>query len=408
MKSVEEWKAHYLRVRETLIPRSAPKLPDRNLALAIVGIRRCGKTSIAIQASAKLAPDKVFYYNFEDPLFYQYPEVKYLDDLLSLAEENSKSKFELLILDEIQNIAGWERWLRKQIDFKKYRIIVTGSSARLLSSEIATSLTGRCIEHRISTLGWSELDKFNPVLAELTEAQKLRQYLTWGGFPEVIKSDSEERKSEILRGYLNDITLKDIVQRNSIRNPQALNQIITYYLTNTACLHSHNAVSKACNVNEDTVGAYTRACEEAFLFAVVSRYNNNLKIVSRSPKKIYTADLGLRQIGARSASLDNSKLFENLVYQELARRHREIHYFKEEHEIDFLITENSQPCAIYQACYDISDSKTETREVQAIIEAAKINKLKKAVIVTANQNMQINKPGVKIEVMAYPKWVSDS
>ena len=140
-KSIAEWQEVYEKICAAIVPRKAPKLPTKKLARALVGVRRAGKTTQAVQMTAEQG--RVFYYNFEDPLFYPKGNVKDLDTLLSVAEEYASSPLEILILDEIHNVDGWERWLRKMIDQQRYRIIVTGSSAKLLSKELATALTGR-------------------------------------------------------------------------------------------------------------------------------------------------------------------------------------------------------------------------------------------------------------------------
>ncbi len=322
-KAIDDWKLFLEKTRKQFLPRSLQKSIGNDMALGLVGVRRCGKTFSAIELTKN---EKVFYFNFEDPIFIEDNSVSNIDELISVYTEYYGNP-EFIIFDEIQNISGWERWLRKAVDMQKFKVIITGSSSKLLSSEISTSIAGRCLEQKIWPLSFREYLKFteedlNPI------EYKLRDYTLFGGFPAVVLKKSKEEKIDILKQYINDIVLKDIIDRYKIRNKKHLDQIIVYYLTNISSNHSASAIKKAFGINIETVTNYTSYLEEAFFIFSISRYHNNLKEQQRDSKKVYTIDTGLRDVYARSSNADYGKLAENIVFIELKRRGKEIYYFK--------------------------------------------------------------------------------
>ncbi|MCA9749562.1 MAG: ATP-binding protein [Romboutsia sp.] len=390
--------------RELIVPHTT-----LDFAVALTGVRRCGKTHIAFQMSKDIPISQVLYYNFEDPLFYSNNKIENLDLLLSVAQEFRSEKISLLILDEIHVVDGWERWLRKLIDQKRFRIIVTGSSAKLLSSELATSLTGRAIEHRVWPLSLKEVIKFKGIKSESSSELNflLRETLEWGSLPEVVKL-SVDHKKKLLQQYLNDILLKDVISRNQIRNKRALDQIITYYLTNISSLHSYNSISKAFAFDTVTALEYTRMLTEAFLVFEVFRYHNNLKVQARDPKKIYIVDQGFRKVGARSINDDTGKLLENFIYIELLRREKEVCYYKDKQEVDFVIVDNYKPIDVIQVCSsNLSEKKTWDREIKATLEALEYFKLKSGLILSYDREETLKIENKIINIRPAYKWLCD-
>ena len=381
-----------------------------NNAIALIGARRTGKTFYALEI-AEAFQKKFLYMNFEDPYFIENNSVAELDKLVEVYTEYSFQEPELLILDEIQNIEYWERWVRKMIDLKKYQIIITGSSAKLLSSEIASSLTGRSISYKIWPLSFLEYLKFKNINHKLNHHESLayfKQYLIEGGFPEPTLINSYTAKSLELMQYFEDILNKDIIKRYEIRNPKKLFLIASYYLTNLSSNHSTHSVKKALNINAETVGDYTSFLEDAFLIFSVERYHPNLKIQTRDSKKIYTIDTGLRNIIARSDSEDIGKLAENAVFIELKRRSKEIYYYKEEKEVDFILTENFQPKLAIQVSYSsLDDSKTYSRELDSLIACLLDLNLNEGLILTKDREEVLSYDCKKIRFVPLYKWMSE-
>lgn len=409
-RAIEDWMGWYLKTASQLVHREQEHaLPKKN-ALALLGVRRCGKSYSAVDISRAIR-DRTFYFNFEDPLFLEDNTVQNLDELISVFIENFGQTPQLLIFDEIQNIVGWERWIRKAVDLGKYQIILTGSSAKLLSSEISTSIAGRCLEENLWPLSYSEYLTFSH-LEPKSGDEHLRyflSYMQWGSFPEVVLLSTQEEKKKLLRQYLNDIVLKDIINRHQIRVKRGLDQIVLHYLTNLSSLHSYNSIKKAYTLNLETVQEYTQYLNEAFLFFEVPRFHPNLKVQARDPKKVYCIDTGLRNVNSFSLHDDYGKLAENSVYIHLRRLGQSVTYFKGHGEVDFLVMNFGKPIQAIQVCYsNLENPETLHRELTSLIECLKATGLKEGLILTLNREEQIVEQGVKIIFMPLYKWLLDS
>lgn len=408
-KSIDDWDSLLRSARKNLVPRAIPAMPQHPFGTALLGVRRCGKTYSAIQMSLRRPVEEVLYYNFEDPTFVLDDSVSGLDVLLDVAAEVKGRSSPLLILDEIQNVHHWERWVRKILDQRKHEVIVTGSSAKLLGRELATALTGRCLESRVYPLSLAEYGAFTGVGSSTRRDRlaMLSDYLQWGGFPEVALAKSGEQKQRILQQYLTDIVLKDVLLRTDVRNRRALNQIVTFYLTNPSSLHSYSALKKAFGIGTETAAEITHALADAFLVFEVERYHANLKVQSRDPKKLYLVDTGLRQAGARSPQQDTGKLLENAVFVELLRRGAQVSYFKGEREVDFVVTEQFRPTAAIQVCAsDLSDPGTAARETAALLECLAALGLGEGTIVTWDREQTLHERGKTIHLVPAYKWLT--
>jgi predicted AAA+ superfamily ATPase len=401
IQSIVDWREYYRESLARSFSRTTNIIaPSKDVALGLIGIRRSGKTTLAIQISKEVGEHKVFYYNFEDPLFTSNSRTSDLDLLLTTAEENSPEGIELLILDEIHTVPLWEKWLRKIIDLKRYRVIVTGSSAKLMRSELATSLTGRVVVREVWPLSLSEYEQVRKNSnGKATTARIYKEYLTYGGFPAVALENNVEQKKEFLRSYFTDILLKDVVSRNKVRNIVGLQNLATYMLTNLSSTHSSVSIEKALGLDKEAALSYLGYLSDSFLINACTLYSNNLKVQVRAAAKYYLSDLGLRLVGARSGSDDHGKLLENLVYLELRRKNSDIYYFKQEREVDFLVCDKYQPEAAYQVSYTISDTDTREREISALIELNKMYSVKKLFIVTWVETEVIKIGRLKIGVV---------
>jgi len=408
-KSINDWRELYLSQLVKLYPRNIElDLPTYQVALGLIGIRRCGKTSLAIEASKKLNPNKVFYYNFEDPLFDSRATTFDVDQLIATAAEYATDKIELLILDEIHNVALWEKWLRKLIDLQRYRIIITGSSAKIIQSELSTSLTGRTITKQIWPLSLTEFHGFHVSSGlEPIPSKLLRDYLTYGGFPAVTLIHDSLGKKDLLNSYFNDILLKDVIARNEIRNANNLRNLATFLFTNLSSLHSSISIERALGIDRETALTYIGYLLDAFLICRCSLFTNNLKVQQRTPTKYYLGDLGLRLVGARSVTSDDGKLLENLVYLELRRRNGEIYFsLQEDGEVDFIVTDSYKPVTAYQSAFTIRDPKTRSREVSSLISAARLYDISQLYIVTWDEEETIEVENYKIAVIPVAKFCS--
>lgn len=407
-KALQDWQQWLNKNSHLIVPRSFLLNQQKDLCLALTGVRRSGKSSMTVQlAQGRL--EETFFFNFEDPIFFPGASVEVLDQLLSLYEEEVGKAPKLVILDEIQNIQGWERWVRKAVDLGHYQVVVTGSSSHLLSSEIATAISGRVIEQTIWPLSFSEYLTFLGK-APSTKGiwlRELENYLRWGGFPKVVLTPDANDRIILLKQYLSDIVLRDIVARHSIKSQQALHQVVSFYLTGLSCLHSYNSLRKAFDISIELASALTGYLTQAFLIFEMSRYHPNLKVQARDAKKIYAIDTGLRTVSLQSDREDWGRLAENAVYLELRRRNKQAFYYKQKQEVDFVITELGKPIEAIQVCYsDFEDPGTRDREVGALLECLTDLKLPSGKILTLSVEDTFFEEGKEICLIPLYKWLS--
>ncbi|MGK5083053.1 ATP-binding protein [Bdellovibrionota bacterium FG-1] len=406
-KVIDDWNGWFERARVDLSPRQEVLTLPRKNALALIGVRRGGKTSYGVQIAKTL--ENVLYINFEDPAFYEDNSVGNLEELLSVYVEFNQRLPELVVFDEIQNIDGWERWVRKAVDMGQFGLILTGSSSKLLSSEISTSIAGRCIEKTVWPLSFGEFLKFsnNKASSQDEYLAAMRIFLQWGGFPEVVLTQDPQEKRDLLRQYMNDLILKDVISRNEIRNKRALDVVVAHYFRNISKLHSYTAIKKGYEISTETAGQYTGFLQDAFLLFEVSRFHANLKISSRDPKKIYAIDTGLRNAHTVSNSVDDfGKLAENAVYIELRRRKQDVYYWSKKQEVDFLTVENGAPVAAIQVCYsDMREPEVFERETGALLECLNDTGLDEGTVLTLSREESLTLGGKRIRLQPLYRWL---
>jgi predicted AAA+ superfamily ATPase len=407
-KALQDWQQWLKKTSHLIIPRNSLLNQQKDLCLALTGVRRSGKSSMTVQLALGQL-EETFFFNFEDPIFFPGVGVEILDQLLSLYEEETGKIPKLVILDEIQNVQGWERWVRKAIDLGNYQIVVTGSSSHLLSSEIATAISGRVIEQTIWPLSFSEYLIFlgKTPSTKGTWLRALENYLYWGGFPKIILTPDENDRIILLKQYLSDIVLRDVVARHSIKNQQALHQIVSFYLTGLSCLHSYNSLRKAFEISIELASTLTSYLTQAFLVFEMNRYHPNLKVQVRDPKKIYVIDTGLRTVSLQSDREDWGRLAENAVYLELRRRGKQVFYYKQIQEVDFVITELGKPVDAIQMCYsDLDDEETRNREINALLECLQALELSSGKILTLSREDVLLKGGKTIHLIPLYQWLN--
>ncbi len=368
-----------------------PDVPD--LIRVAIGIRRCGKTYLMYQKIRELIEvgvplDQILFLNFEDDRLLPMDQKtlgKLLDTFYQLYPENHDRQC-YLFLDEIQNVEGWQRVVRRFYDSKKVQIFLTGSSAKLLSKEIATSLRGRsisseiwpydfgeyCIAHGISypspPHGKKNLDLFY---------KHYCRFLSVGGFPAVQHLHDNERRT-VLQSYVEAVVFRDIVERYKISNIQVIKYLIKTLIKNVATPFSvskfyHDLKSQGVKVGKDTIYQYLEYLEDAFLAFRVPIFSESLRKSQLNPKKIYIADNGLVTSGRLGISLKLGNLFENQVYLDLRRKGKQVYYYKtqEGFEIDFVVKDQEGHFEMQQIVWDISDERTLEREERALKSAEK-------------------------------------
>ena len=403
--------------REYDIPLKSKKI------ISLIGVRRSGKSSILFDIINKLREniprENIIYLNFEDDRLFPL-KLQNLDDILEsyfeLYPQNYDKKF-YLFLDEVQVVDGWEKYVRRVYDNYDIHIYITGSSAKLLSSEIATSLRGRSITYEIFPLSFSEYLCFKNIEINLHSTKSLgfiknalNTYIIDGGFIETIEEDNTIAR-KILSDYLELIVYKDIVDRYNIKNRMLLKQLTKYCFTNIATLISFTKLyndfkSQGFKLSKDTIFEYISHLEDAYALFSVAIYKNSIKQEQRNPKKIFAIDSGFKKIYDYAIGEDLSKLYENIVFLHLRRETKEIYYYKGRQELDFYANIEGEKLLI-NVSVDIQDEKTKEREFKALLEAMEYFNSTEAYLITKDKESIEEIEGKKIKIVPLYKWLLD-
>ena len=320
------------------VPATVPRdvaLPARltdSLALVVQGVRRCGKSTLLAQMIERyrLNPRHCAFLNFEDPRLGQQLDHSLLDAwLAAFRKKHSRLKKAYFFLDEIQNVSGWEKWLRTQLERPRDNFfVVTGSNARLLSGELSGALTGR---HLSLELFPFDLEEFRRVRPDGT----LESYLDAGGFPEPLLGDSGDR---LRQQYFSDIIERDIRERVGARSAVAIKQIVQMAFESAGAELSLRRLAGAAGIAVDTAAGYLAACEAAYLvFSVPYFAFSDRKRAARN-RKYYPVDTGLRRMAVPRTGADRGKLLECAVHLDLRRRGLSPAYWRGRGEVDFVVT----------------------------------------------------------------------
>jgi hypothetical protein len=403
-----------------------PKIIDRNLIIpksnkiiSLVGNRRSGKTYYFYQLirdllNKKINKTQILYVNFEDDRLFPL-KLSDLDALLEAYYElfpENKKLTKYLFLDEIQNIDNWEIFVRRVYDKEKVKLFVTGSSSKLLSQEIATSLRGRTLTYNLYTLNFNEFLKFKNIklnkndlyLSKRYTIKKLfEEYLNNGSFPEVVLEDN--LKKEILNNYYDMFIYKDLVERYSIRNVDLLKKLTKFLLTNISNLFSassyHKYITKELSVSKETILEYISYLKEINLIFLVPIFSFSLKQQQVNPSKVYTIDNGLRNTVSFKFSKDEGRLAENLVFVELKRKLKEIYYWKGKGEVDFVIKNKNESIDLINVCYSNEIPKREINSINEFIEKHPKAKINNKIIITKD----LEKSKERIKYIPLWKWL---
>ena len=398
--------------RDELVSR--PYLPrhdshDMNLLLSshliklITGPRRVGKST---QALLMLRDKNFAYLNFDNqPLLDAWDAnlvMRTLDDVFP--------GYEYILLDEVQNLPSWDLWVSELYRQGK-NLVITGSNAKMLSSEMATALTGKYLQVEMFPFSleeffdWHKLDLHGLEEIHKTEASVLiDDYMRNGGYPEVVAS------RQLTRGYLDtlfdSIVWKDVAKRHNVRNITDLNDLALYLVSNFCNPISANELAIELGLSSvNTTKKFMDYLHEPYLFYYLPRYNNKLKLMKKAPRKVYVVDNGFVAAKAFSLSDNLGRLLENQVFIELMRRgydvDKTLFYYRSRNdkETDFVLRHGTHIERLIQVCYDMSNPKTERREVDSLIECAEELRCNNLVIVTNNDTRIIEKKGYKISVV---------
>ena len=378
-------------------------LLNSSLIKLITGPRRVGKST---QALLMLRDKNFAYLNFDN---YSLLEAWNASLVMRMLDDVYPG-YEYILLDEVQNLDGWDLWVSELYRLGK-NLVITGSNARMLSSEMATVLTGKYLQVEMLPFSleeffdWNKLDLHMLKPEDITNSFVLTDdYLRNGGYPEVVAS------RQLTRSYLDtlfdSIIWKDVAKRHNVRNVTDLNNLAMYLVSNFCNPVSANDLTTELGFSSvNTTKKYMDYLHEPYLFYYLSRYNNKLTLMKKAPRKVYVVDNGFVASKAFSVSDNLGRLLENQVFIELVRRgydvERTVFYYRSRNdkEVDFVLRKGAHIERLVQVCYDMRNPKTEKREVDSIVECAGELKCDNLVIVTNNDKRTIEKDGYKIDVV---------
>jgi hypothetical protein len=426
---VAEWKDYKL---PDIVDRDVKVSLEGGSIVSVVGVRRAGKTYLLLNTIKNLQSEagrnNILYVDFED-IKLTGMKADMLNELLVAFREMfapAEDKKIYLFFDEIQNIDGWEKWLRGLHNRKKYKIIISGSSAALLSREIATALRGRSINYEIYPFNFKEFLRAKGYEYDLDivkhtekrgEIQRfLNEYIQYGGFPEVVLS-SEEVKKKLLISYFEAIFHRDIVERNKIRNINLMEQFLLYLLNNNATYISLGKIENffstmGMKVSKKTLGEYLKYARDVFFMFTVEIFSYKIKDRLQYPRKVYLIDTGLVNALVPSISSNIGRLYENVVFLHLKRMIGNnpgmgIYYWKDRQgrEVDFVITDELKPRKLIQVSYDVSSPATMKREKRSLLKAMEEFNLKKGIIITGHYSGEEEEEGKYIRFIPLYEWL---
>ncbi len=376
----------------TGIPREKfPEVTPRSgVASIITGIRRCGKSTLLRQLID--SSPGFNYLNFEDVRLFQFAA----GDFPKLEEVFGENDA-LYFFDEIQNIEGWERFVRTLLNQGR-KVIITGSNASMLSKELGTKLTGRHIATELFPFSFNEFCSFNQVDPSVATFD---QYIEKGGFPEYLRINDPN----LLQTLLIDILMRDIIVRNGLRDEGLVKELALYLITNSAKEFSFNSLKNLFGTGSvNTIISILNHFEDSYLFFTIQQFDFSYKKRIVAPKKIYSIDTGMLTVNTSSFSSDRGRLLENAVFLHLKRSGNEVFYFKGKRECDFITRSGRGEFAAYQVCHDLNNDNLE-RETSGLVEALGLLGLETGYLISRDQSDNFTINGKVIKVVPAWKWM---
>jgi predicted AAA+ superfamily ATPase len=377
-------------------------------AVIISGLRRVGKSTLLAQLAHRLGEDAFYYINFEDDRFLGF-RAEEADDLYQMLVEGFGDR-KIFLIDEIQNISGWEHFVRRFMDLG-LKFYITGSNAALLSRELGTRLTGRYVPIELFPFSFLEYLSFQgepvPDLGQMTTVDRARlksamnAYLQAGGVPDALKYP----ELPLLRTLYDDVLYRDIATRYRIDAVNALKELAFYLTSNAASLVSYNKLKEQLKLGSvNTVSRYMEYLENSWLIFTVNVYDFSVKRQQIAPKKVYCIDTGLANTVGFRFSANAGKLLENLVFLSLRRRTRAIYYYTTPagYEVDFYLPETRQ---LIQVAQHLENPSTREREIRALEDAVKGLNVERALILADANEPSFDLHSIPVDVQSTAEWL---
>lgn len=404
--------------RETKLPISSDRI------ITVTGIRRCGKSSLLGLAINRLlasgvSREKILYVGFDDERLVHL-STENMDEILQAYRDmypGQNLKDVYMFFDEIQLIEGWELFVLRV--YKNYckNIFITGSSAKMLSEEMASALRGWPDEYKEYPLDFGEYVAFKLIKAnKFTEdgaailSNEFRAYCKEGGFPQVVLTKGSTEKVKLLQAYFNTMLFRDMIEHYHITtSPDVVRYFLKRVMNNLTKPTSINNIynelkSQGIKVSKDSLYLWLDYACNIFMFSKVPQYTKSIVKERATPSKYYVADVGLRNAVLLSQSEDEGKALENIVFQMIERSLSEedrVFYFSENNECDFVVQRRGTVVELIQVCWTL-DENNKAREINGLIAASVVTGCKNCKIATFNQTMTLQHEGITIEVL--PAW----
>ncbi len=391
---------------------------NSKLAQVVIGVRRSGKSTLCHMALKQSGIDYA-YVNFDDDRFATL-KIEDLNDVLVAIYRIYGTDIKYIFFDEIQNVDGWHLFVNRLLR-QGHRIVLTGSNAKLLSGELVTHLTGRYNKIDLYPFSYADVcrqldvDSMPMTTKGIAARQRiLDNYLKEGGFPEL---DGVKNRHNYISGLVETIITKDIKTRYNIRNVVGLKTLATHLIANSGQLINIEEISKTLNIGTDkTIRNYIDHLAQSYLIVPLRKFSYKSRERLRDEKS-YIVDPGMMTYnsGSTLAPENLGWRLENVVYIELLRRHsplfHEIYYYRptpRSREVDFVVTDGNKPIELIQVAYDISNERTLTREITALIEAAKKLHCENLTLIANSNSRVIAIDEHKIKIVSSYEWLSDS
>jgi uncharacterized protein len=391
---------------------------DLDKIVSLIGPRRSGKTHLLYQLIGEqrqtIPNERLVYINFEDDRLFPL-KLEDMDELLQAYYEMyplNRTETVWFFFDEVQEVPNWEKFVRRVFDTENCRIYITGSSSKLLSRELATTLRGRTLPIEVFPLSFTEFIKFNQIEApnpnssdgNATALHWFDKWLKQGGFPELVFLNETLHRPTI-NEYLDLMLFRDLTERFSLKQPAMLKYLLRYFLQNVANQTSitkvhHDLKSQGYSVSKNTVFDYLSHLEEAFALFHTGIWSHSVRQQAVNPSKYYCIDPAFKY--AFSNQVDDGRMLENAVFLHLRRQGKTVHYWQGKQEVDFY-WQDGVPMNV---CYAFDLPSTRNREVKGMLEALTALDLSFGIIITRDLEETIQEADKVIHVVTAWKWMS--
>lgn len=411
-----------------IFPRDKEIPTNTDFVVAVIGARKAGKTYLVFETIQKLIKagvkkEQIIYINFEDERL-RGLEAKQLDYILKVYAElypDIDMRESYIFMDEVQNVKGWEQFVRRVLESITKKIVVTGSNSKLLSSEIASALSGRTYTVELFPLSFKEFLGFKKIPNSLNDyyistyrskiINGLEEYLQYGGIPDIVKSDTS-LKIALLQEHFNTVVFRDLIQRYKVTNLKAIDFFLKQLVNSNAKEFSINKIynsfrSVGLKSGRDVLYEYLSYSQNIYFAFVLNKYERNLRLAEQTSKKIYFIDTGL----VNSISMDGfdkkAILLENMLFSNIYRNNKEIYFYKEEQGgCDFVLYERGLVKEAIQVSYSIEDANTKKKELYGLIRACKTLGLHQGTIIIYDGDKKEEEvDGVKINIVSASEYL---